>query len=137
MISQRMKDKLRERGLKESKASAVESKIKCEFVDLPSIYHFNDPNFEEFIDELATTEQYELFSKKPIQAILEFNFPLVREYIVKKLFFPFIIFLILYEVYINYIFEMREENTFWMLVDRSFLIGLAVYATYFFMNEVY
>ena len=31
----------------------VESRIKCELIDLPGIYHLNDPNFDIFYDVLS------------------------------------------------------------------------------------
>ena len=105
---------------------------------MPGVYHFNDRNFKSFIDELSSTGQYELFANKSIQALLEFNFPLVREYIVKKLFVPFSVFLIFYEVYLNVIFgEIASDDTLAFLLDRIFLTVLVFYATYFLMNEFY
>jgi hypothetical protein len=41
---------------------------------------------------MADTDNYELFSKKSIQKIIEFNYPLVQEYTIKKLFIPFVMF---------------------------------------------
>jgi len=36
----------------------VETRIKCEFIDLPSIYHFNDEHFQDLFDELADTDDF-------------------------------------------------------------------------------
>jgi len=44
----------------------VETRIKCEFIDISSIYHFSDEHFQELFDELADTDDLELFTKVPI-----------------------------------------------------------------------
>lgn len=71
-----------------------------------------------------------------IQKIIDFNYPLVKTYTVRRLFIPFIAFLTLYEIYTNYIYWHRFDNNFMIFMDTSFLIGLSTLSTYFFANEV-
>lgn len=70
----------------------IETRIKCEFLDLPGVYHQNDGEFHEVFEKLAETEMIEFFDLRSVQKIVDFNYPLVREFIVKKLFLPFVIF---------------------------------------------
>jgi hypothetical protein len=37
------------------KPKPVETRIKCEFVDLPEVYHFQDENFQDFFTQLSET----------------------------------------------------------------------------------
>ena len=34
----------------------AEVRIKCEFVDLPGVYHYQDKNFKEFFEKLSETD---------------------------------------------------------------------------------
>lgn len=70
----------------------IENRIKVEFIDLPGVYHYLDEEFGQVFEELAKTDSIEFFNIKSIQKIVDFNYPLVKEYIIKKLFIPFCIF---------------------------------------------
>lgn len=50
---------------------------------------------------LAGTDDMELFNQKVIKRLIEFKWPLVKEYTIRKLFFPFIGFLLIYLIYMN------------------------------------
>ena len=63
----------------------IDRPIKVEFVDLPNIYHYADDNFNKIFSRLAHTKQYEIFEKGSIQKLVEFNYPLVKEWTRKKL----------------------------------------------------
>lgn len=70
----------------------IEPSIRTEIIDLPGVYHYTDDEFIQMFDSLANTEKIEFFNIKAIQKIVDFNYPLVKEYIIKKLFVPFIVF---------------------------------------------
>jgi hypothetical protein len=52
-------------------------------------------------ESLANTEKIEFFNIKAIQKIVDFNYPLVEEYIVKKLFIPFVFFQLSYMLFMH------------------------------------
>lgn len=81
----------------------IESEIRLEFVDIPSIHTYEDLAVE-FFEALAQTSDMSVFDCKAIRRIIEFKWPLTREYTIKKLFIPFVAFLSFYLVYMNYIF---------------------------------
>lgn len=58
--------------------TGVEPSIKCEFLDMPSIYHFEDETFTSFYGALADSKNYDLFLKKAVQKLIDFNFPVVK-----------------------------------------------------------
>ena len=62
---------------------------------------------KEFFGALAKTEDMEIFNRKAIRRVIEYKWPLTREYTVKRLFLPFITFLSFYLVYMNYIYYKR------------------------------
>ena len=83
----------------------VEKKIKGEYIDMPEIYHYNDGSFNDLFEALAGTDNYNLFEIKPLQRIIEFNYPLVVEFIFKRLFIPYIIFQTIFVCYYNLFYE--------------------------------
>ena len=83
----------------------IETRIKCEFLDLPCIYHFMDPDFDPFFDQLANTDNILFFEKRGIQMLIDYNYGLVREYVVKKLFYPFCVFMLIFFTFMNYLYE--------------------------------
>ena len=85
----------------QTKNKIVESRINCEMLDMPGIYHYLDQDFQEFFNQLATTETLGLFDLLPIQTIIDFNYKVVKEYVTKKLFIPYCFFLITYLVFLN------------------------------------
>lgn len=47
---------------KEGDESQVERPIRVELVDMPRVYHYDDPLCDEFFGQLADTDQYDVFS---------------------------------------------------------------------------
>jgi hypothetical protein len=77
---------------KEEDETLIERPIKVEFIDLPVIYHYNNEISGEFFRCLAETDQYEIFERKVVQKMIEYNYPLVYYWTIKKLFIPFNLF---------------------------------------------
>lgn len=44
----------------------IERPIKVEFIDIPLVYAYSDPNFEPFFNNLSNSGQLEVFQTKPI-----------------------------------------------------------------------
>lgn len=78
--------------IKEGDESQIEKPIRAEFFDIPRVYHYEDDLCDDFFGELASTDQYDVFSKKGIQKMIEFNYPLVKKWTIRKLFIPFVMF---------------------------------------------
>lgn len=74
---------------KEEDETLIERPIKVEFIDLPQVYHYGDDISSDFFTCLAETDQYEIFERKVIQKMIEFNYPIVMYWTIKKLFIPF------------------------------------------------
>jgi len=90
------------------------------------------------MESLGNSESIQLFSYRSIQTIIDYKWPLVKEYTIKKLFFPFAVYLIAFFVYSNYIYENihRTDNS-----EAEKVLGYAIMATllalsvYFIANE--
>ena len=63
----------------------IERPIRVELIDMPCLYHYNDPLFGEVFEQLAETDQLEVFEQKAVQKLIEFNFDLVKIWTIKKL----------------------------------------------------
>jgi len=75
---------------------------------------------------LASTDNFDFFNIKPIQKLIEFNFPLVREYTIRKLLIPYVLFQMVFVFYFNGLLEpfmdMREYQDITRTED-SYLIS--------------
>ena len=85
---------------------------------------------------LADTEESNFFKLKAVQRLIEFNYPLAREYLIKKLFLPFTVFNLVFFIVMNYVYENRHIEFYDDLLLPCMLIIVA-FATYFLMNEVH
>lgn len=55
----------------------MERKVKVETLDIAGIFHYNDPDEDKFFDALASCDSFEYFELKSIQALIDFNYPIV------------------------------------------------------------
>jgi len=107
----------------------VDKNIKLEQIDLPAIYHYLDEDFYDFFEALANTNKIKYFNNRVIQSMVEFNFPLVRKFMLAFLITPFIIFHLTFVLYMNLVYESREEEGYenYNFYIGLFLIAVAVY----------
>ena len=112
----------------------TEAKIRIELLDMPDIYHFRDSNFTLVFEELAGLENYNFFENKAIRSLIEFNFPIVRSFLLAMLIIPFVIFHIIYVVYMNVIYEHRYEAEY-KVSNYVLAIIQLVFSAYFLFNE--
>jgi hypothetical protein len=114
----------------------IEQEIRLDFVDMPNVHSYDNENAIEFFEAIAKTEDMDIFDRKAIRKMIEYKWPLTREYTVKKLFIPFIFFLSFYLVYMNYIFYKREESDDWMWINYGFMVPLCGLCYYFLSVEI-
>ncbi|CDW71887.1 wd-40 repeat protein [Stylonychia lemnae] len=120
---------------KEGDESMVERPIRVQFVDLPNVYHYDDPICDEFFGQLADTDQYDVFARKGIQKMIEFNYPLVKSWTIKRLFVPFVMFQVTLFVYLNVIF--KQPGALIEKIDFPMQILLGLFSCYFLQNELF
>jgi hypothetical protein len=129
----------------------IESRIQCQYIDIPFVYHYSDDNFHKFYSSLANTSNFEFLKLAPIQRMIEFNFDIVKTYSLRRLMLPYVLFVISYFFYFDILAYALIRNEDLKLIDSEdynpdlhkylypFQFGLAgvvaAFATYFFMNE--
>jgi hypothetical protein len=83
--------------------SKAEERINCNIIDLPGLYHINNENFDGLFSALSNSDWYDLFGKSAIQNFITYNYRLTRKYTIIRMFLPFILFMVLFELYVNFV----------------------------------
>lgn len=105
-------------------------------MDIFNVHSLTSPTTEEFFEVLGDTENLDYFKLKSIKKIIDYKWPLYKEYIVKKLFIPFLCYQLTYMVYCYFIqfnrfglyndqtgkYELYPDVMFW--VNMVFLVAL-------------
>ncbi|CDW83468.1 wd-40 repeat protein [Stylonychia lemnae] len=114
----------------------VMSSVRLDFIDLPGLYHYLDPNFKAFIHELADTTNFEYFTIPSIQSIIEFNYELVQRYIIYVIIVPYLVFHGIFVCYMNLVYEHRTEDEYYQHVNKAICILMALFSIYFLFSEM-
>ena len=105
-------------------------------MDIPEIHCFQEKVGDDFFAALAKTEDMSLFSNTVVKAVIDYKWPLVREYTIKFLFVPFIIYLATFIVFSN-VFDGQieaDENT--KRAKLALIIILYILSGYLFFSEL-
>jgi hypothetical protein len=78
-----------------------EAECKVEFLDIVGLHCYTEEVANKFFDKLSQTSDLSLFSYRSVQSIIDFKWPLAREYTMKVLFFPFCIYLAVFVTWSN------------------------------------
>ncbi len=71
------------------------------------LHQFDSEIPNNFFEALANTQDMALFDNLGIKMLIEFRWPLVKEFVIKRLFIPFVAFLFTFSFYMSTIYEMR------------------------------
>lgn len=71
------------------------------------LHQYSHPVCNEFFMALADTEDMSLFENKGIQQLIDYRWPLAREFVVKRLFLPFVFYLATFVLFMGTIYEWR------------------------------
>ena len=112
-----------------------EKKIKVEILDIPGVFHYDNQYQDKFFDALAETKKTEYFTLKSIQTLIDFNYPLVQTYLIRKLFIPYCFFIVSYLFLVFYCYEKRFETNAFLLYWPVMAVNL-LFATYYAINEI-
>ncbi|CDW88225.1 UNKNOWN [Stylonychia lemnae] len=117
-------------------ATPSEAKIRIQLLDIPGSYHYLDPDFIKVFKGLAQAETYEIFDNRAIKTMIDFNFPIVRNFLLMFLILPFTLFHISFVVYMNVIYEYRIVDEDYILANYIFAIFQLCMCAYFLFNEI-
>eukprot|EP00347_Sterkiella_histriomuscorum_P010355 403376619 len=116
--------------------SQLDSEIKLEFLDIPTIHSFAGKNGQAFFNSLAGCSNMDLFACRSVQALIDYKWPLVREYTIKILFVPFIFYQALWIIYSNVFNGQMDESPEDLDITEKVIIALLyVFSIYFLFNE--
>ncbi|CDW71585.1 UNKNOWN [Stylonychia lemnae] len=110
--------------------------IKLELLDMPGIYHFRDKHFSEFFRSLQDVEGYGFFTNRAIMQIVDFNFPYVKHALMTHSVIPFAVYHLLSVIYMNAIYETRNESEGYQIANITFGIILIGFSFYFLCSEI-
>ena len=105
-------------------------------LDIPGAYHYLDPEFVKIFKALTEAESFSIFENRAIRLFIEFNFPLVRNFLLILLIIPFTIFHISFVCYMNIVYERRIEDDDYKLANYILGIYHLVMCAYFLFNEM-
>lgn len=78
----------------------------------------------------------DIFACRSVQALIDYKWPLVREYTIKILFVPFVFYLAIWIIYSNaFSGQIDESPTQLMIVDKVLIALLYAFSIYFLFNE--
>jgi len=133
------KHKLKEKLFTSEKKADTE--IKAEFLDVVGVHCYTEDVGNEFFEALAETGDASLFQHRSVQAIIDFKWPLAREFTIKVLFIPFCLYLGVFvtwsNVFNSYVYPFDERGWFSMwTADKVLCAILYFFSVYFLSNEM-
>lgn len=81
--------------------SEIDTEVMLEYLDISSVHCYSEKIGDQFFEALAESKTIELFDYRSIKAIIDFKWPLAKEYTIKYLFVPFCFYLALFIAYSN------------------------------------
>eukprot|EP00347_Sterkiella_histriomuscorum_P016371 403353446 len=128
------KDGIRREILQET--SRIEKEIQLKMLDIPKIHDYAELDSQEFFQRLSQAEDIQMFNNPIIQALIDFQWPLAKEFTIKMLFIPFLIYLALFVTYSNVLIgqiSMSDEQKIARIVFIALLYATSIY---FLINEI-
>jgi hypothetical protein len=89
-----------------------------------------------FFDALCDTTIIEFFNKKAIRKLIEYKWPLVFEYTIKRLLIPFAAFMIVYNIYSYMIYYIEDNVSYKPYLEYPTLLMLIGLGGYLFYLEL-
>eukprot|EP00347_Sterkiella_histriomuscorum_P021861 403332513 len=118
-----------------NKKKNVQSDVELYFIDLPNCHFLNLQDGQRFFDALKDSQKLELFQIQTVRYLIDYLWPMVKQATKRTLLFPFIMYLIIYWVYSNLVYDfylIDEARGFWvLLVNQILLCGLSVYFLFY------
>jgi hypothetical protein len=113
----------------------IQQEVKLEYIDIPKMHTFTNEEANLFMEQLAETDDMELFNRKVVRKIIEFKWPLAREYVIKVLMIPFLVFMLCYQLYMNFFYERRLLSTTDYVISYVLMVPMAAASIYFLIQE--
>lgn len=105
--------------------------------DFPKIHHFGNMFGRRMMAALSESDDISVFDRVFVQAILEYQWPAIRQAIIRDLFLPYVVFFFAFNYYALYWFEKDNKDSTLVSTVEGILIRLTLvmFCIYFCMNE--
>ncbi len=113
----------------------MESEIRVEYIDISTLHSYTHENTNKFFEALSDCTNYDIFEQAAIKKIIEFKWPLLKEFTIKKLLMPYLVYMLTYLFYVNFVY-LNRFNEGYALMNYSCIIVLGVFSAYFLKLEV-
>lgn len=113
----------------------VEQEIRVEYIDIATLHSYTHENTDKFFEALSDCTNYELFEQAAIKKIIEFKWPLLKEFTIKTLLLPYMAFMCTCLYYFNYAYLYRFDEGF-VVINYLCITVLAFFSGYFVKLEV-
>lgn len=120
----------------------IDSEVELKLVDLPFLHQMSLGSCLQFFEalkdlkEVKDTDGFDIFELKSIRLLIEYHWPLTKEYTIKKLLIPFIVYLAAFWIYTNFIDSLGDYldsvNLWPWVINLTILVLLSLY---FLRNE--
>lgn len=105
--------------------------------DFPKLHHFGNHFGRRLMAALSESDDTSIFDRAFVQAILEYQWPAVRQAIISDLLLPYVLFFLIFNYYALYWFEKEDKATNMVSTVEGVLIRvlLVLFCFYFCFNE--
>lgn len=110
--------------------------MKLQFIDLNDVHRFDLELCENYFNALGESDQLDIFELEPIKRQIDFMWPLSESTIIWKLFGPYVVMLLVYQIYYdNKIMgpDAPEDSIPMQVCMWTYM----VLGTYFLLIEIY
>ena len=107
-------------------------------IDVPAIHSYQEQVGDELFEALANSKKIDIFNHKSIQAMIDYKWALAKEYTIKTLFIPFVLYLFSFLIYSNFFnndFDINADPIMFY-ADLGLSGVLYLFSIYFLQNEV-
>jgi Polycystin cation channel len=101
-----------------------------------ALHTYTSEHSDNFFNKLKDCDNYEIFEQSAIKKIIEFKWPLTREYTIKKQLIPYLVFMFTFLIYMNEVYVMRFDYAGMDIVNYVFIVILGCMSGYFFTLEM-
>jgi hypothetical protein len=106
--------------------------VRLQFMDIPEFHRSDTEMCEQFFSALAESEDMALFETTAVKKVIEYEWPMVMKYTIRRLFMPYMVFMVSFMLYIFWIFN-QDANVY---LETISVAVLALFSMYLLKNEI-
>jgi hypothetical protein len=112
-----------------------EREVRVEFIDIADLHCYDSKDSQNFFKALADCQDPSVFEQFAVQKIINFKWALTEKYTIRRLFYPYLVFMATYLFYMNWFYLLRNEPGYGV-INFGFIGALGFFCQYFFILEM-